>query len=296
MFQLLEVSEVGAILTQNGACLEVQLPKCESPLRRIPFEELDVLLLSQSALTLTGGALAELGRARVAVVCCNRTCLPVSCMLPMFVDSTSHYANLMAQMAMSQPQRKRLWQALIRAKVAGQAAVLRRFRNSDALRGAAAMVQSGDASGEEARAAALYWRTLALFPKRCREADDDNRLFNYLYTILYAAVARQLCAHGISPQLGLHHENRYNAFRLASDIMEPFRPAADSAILQFIGVHEPPRMLDSGSKRALCALAFAQRLRVGEQSFALFDAIRQTVCSYRKILETGKGTLQLPIW
>ena len=296
MFQLLEVSEVGAILTQNGACLEVQLPKCENLLRRIPFEELDVLLLSQPALTLTGGVLAELGRARVAVVCCDRTCLPVSCLLPMFVDSTSHYANLMAQMAMSLPQRKRLWQTLIRAKIAGQAAVLRRFRNSDVLQGVAAMVQSGDASGEEARAAALYWRTLALFPRRCREADDDNRLFNYLYTIIYAAVARQLCAHGISPQLGLHHENRYNAFRLASDIMEPFRPAADCAILQFIVEHEPPRLLDSGSKRSLCALAFGQRLRVGEQNLALFDAIGQTIRSYRKILETGKGTLQVPIW
>jgi len=138
-----------------------------------------------------------------------------------------------AQAALSDDLRNDLWADIVRAKLEAQAAVVRAEGFSDdAMLEFARAVLPGDRGNVEAQAARLYWRLL--FDERFRRrrfGDEPNGLLNYGYAILRATVARQICAAGLHPSLGLHHHNRFNAFCLVDDLMEPFRPAVDSAVL-----------------------------------------------------------------
>lgn len=294
MFRIVEITSRPVRLSIEGRCLTVS-DHNGHVLERAPLDELDALILAQPAVSLTGEILSEFGKRRIALVCCDSSYSPTACMLPSFVECTIRRNVLAAQCRQTAPLLKRIWQCLISKKIEGEARILRKFRKSNLLDRLPSQVKSGDKGNLESRAAVIYWSHLNIFPHRDRIAEDANRLLNYAYTILFSATARYLLAAGMEPRIGLHHSNPNNPFCLASDLMEPYRPIADECVIDVLAENNQRSELDFRTRRSLCNKLSEYRVPMNGQNFKFFDAIRQTVLSYRHIfMEDKKSKLLLP--
>ena len=237
-----------AYLSTKYTQLEIRLPEVEknstlpesfkaSAVKQIPIEDIGVVVLDNKQITITQGALSELLDNNVALISCDEHRMPVGLMLPL-AGNTTQSERFRHQIEASLPLKKQLWQQTIQAKIANQAAILKKYTGTEVrcMKVWAADVKSGDTENMEARAAAYYWKNL--FPidnfTRDREGAAPNNLLNYGYAILRAVVARSLVASGLLPTLGIHHHNRYNAYCLADDIMEPYRPYVDELVYKII--------------------------------------------------------------
>ncbi len=212
--------------------------KTES-VRTIPVEDIGVMVLDNKQITLTQGLMEALLVNNTAVVSCDARSMPAGLLLPLS-GNTIQQERFTDQINSSLPLRKQLWQQTIKAKIENQAAVLRKHTSAESkcMNVWASDVKSGDSDNLEGRAAAYYWKNLFVpyIDKfvRGREAAPPNNLFNYGYAILRALVARALVSSGLLPTLGIHHHNRYNAYCLADDIMEPYRPYVDELVLSIV--------------------------------------------------------------
>ncbi len=197
----------------------------------VPIEDLGVLVVDHQACSYTHGALTALAENNVAVVVCGPNHHPAALLLP--AEGYSLQAeSIAAQAAASEAVRNRLWREIVRAKINAQADLLERLKlEAGGLRNLAGRVRTGDPQNLEAQAAQRYWR-VAMGPgfRRDRDGAPPNNLLNHGYMVLRAATARAICGAGLCPSLGLHHRNRYNAFVLADDLMEPLRPFVDAAV------------------------------------------------------------------
>lgn len=228
-------------------------------------------------------------------VTCDRNLLPVAMMLPLDGHSTQA-ERFIAQAAAPAPLRKRLWKQIVRAKIAAQGRLLQRLHGDDAgLAALAAMVRSGDTANVEARASRRYWKRLFDDPtfRRRRETDDQNRMLNYGYAVLRAIVARAICAAGLHPTLGLHHHNRYNAFCLADDLIEPLRPLVDRAVVEAMSECDGRTELDKKAKHLLLS-ALTGRVMVGGEQRTLFDATARVAASLADVYLGQAKQLDLP--
>ena len=206
-----------------------------------PIEDIGIVVLDNRQITLTQGLLEALLENNCAVITCDSHRMPVGLMLPL-CGNTIQSERFQCQIAASQPLRKQLWQQTIKAKIDNQARALSICSQVEVrcMQRWSEDVKSGDAGNLEARAAAYYWKnffspipTLKDFT-RDREGTPPNNLLNYGYAILRAVVARALVSSGMLPTLGIHHHNRYNAYCLADDIMEPFRPYVDELVFGIV--------------------------------------------------------------
>lgn len=238
-----------AYLNVRLAQLEIRLPEVEkndslpepfkaSAVKRIPIEDIGVVVLDNKQITITQGALGALLDNNVAVVTCDEHRMPSGLMLPL-EGNTTQSERFCDQIEASLPLKKQLWQQTIQAKILNQSSVLYRQRGLDCgnMEAWAKQVKSGDADNLEGRAAAFYWQNLFGEIKgfrRDREGVPPNNLLNYGYAILRAVVARSLVGSGLLPTLGIHHHNRYNAYCLADDIMEPYRPYVDKLVAEIV--------------------------------------------------------------
>jgi CRISPR-associated protein Cas1 len=212
----------------------------ENSVRTIPVEDIGVVILDHKQITITSGLLEALLENNTAVITCNSSRMPVGLMLPL-EGNTTQSERFTAQIEASLPLKKQLWQQTVQAKIENQAAVLKlKNEGIEKLRNVpignmlawVGQVKSGDSDNLEARAAAYYWANL--FPNFTRGQDGapPNNLLNYGYAILRAVIARSLVASGLLPTFGIHHHNRYNAYCLADDIMEPYRPFVDKLVVE----------------------------------------------------------------
>lgn len=212
--------------------------KTES-VRTIPVEDIGVVVLDNKQITLTQGVMEALLANNTAVVSCDARSMPAGLLLPLS-GNTIQQERFTDQINSSLPLRKQLWQQTIKAKIENQAAVLRKHTSAESkcMNVWASDVKSGDSDNLEGRAAAYYWKNLFVpyIDKfvRGREAAPPNNLLNYGYAILRALIARALVSSGLLPTLGIHHHNRYNAYCLADDIMEPYRPYVDELVLSIV--------------------------------------------------------------
>ncbi|MDY5091635.1 MAG: type II CRISPR-associated endonuclease Cas1 [Prevotella sp.] len=206
-----------------------------------PIEDIGVVVLDNRRITITQGLLEALLENNCAVITCDSHSLPVGLMLPLYGNSTQN-ERFRYQLDASQPLRKQLWQQTIKAKIENQAAVLSACSGVPIknMKRWADDVRSGDPDNVEGHAAAYYWRYffnnitgLENFTRN-REGMAPNNLLNYGYAILRAVVARALVTSGLLPTLGIHHHNRYNAYCLADDIMEPYRPYVDELVFAIV--------------------------------------------------------------
>lgn len=206
-----------------------------------PIEDIGVVVLDNRRITITQGLLESLLENNCAVITCDSHSLPVGLMLPLYGNSTQN-ERFRDQLDASQPLKKQLWQQTIKMKISNQAAVLATCtgKNSPTMLRWADDVRSGDPDNVEGRAAAYYWKNLFAGIDgledftRSREGEAPNNLLNYGYAILRAIVARALVSSGMLPTLGIHHHNRYNAYCLADDIMEPYRPYVDELVYSIV--------------------------------------------------------------
>lgn len=253
--------------------------KAES-VRTVPIEDIGVVVLDNKQLTITQGALEALLENNSAVVTCDSNRMPAGLMLPLCGNTTQN-ERFRDQLDASLPLKKQLWQQTVQAKIANQAAVLKECRAAETRNMLKWVdeVRSGDADNLEARAAAYYWANMFTNFKRDREGEPPNNLLNYGYAILRAVVARGLVSSGLLPTLGIHHHNRYNAYCLADDIMEPYRPYVDRLVVAMFdsGIE----VLDKEAKMQLLGLPVTEVV-VGGQRSPLMVAVGLTTSSLYK--------------
>ncbi|MFN7021413.1 MAG: type II CRISPR-associated endonuclease Cas1 [Phycisphaerales bacterium] len=253
-----------------------------------PIEEIAVVVLSSRMVTCTLPVLDAMMRHGAAVVVCDRAMHPSGMMLPL-AGHFQQTRRMIAQATAGAPARKQVWRQIVVAKVRAQAATLEVVRGHDGgLRALAAGVRSGDAGNVEARAAQRYWPVLFDDPdfRRRTAAPDQNRMLNYGYAVLRAAVGRALVAAGLHPSLGVHHHARENAFCLADDLMEPYRPLVDAEVVEIVGEMGGDVALDGPVKARLVGVLH-ERLehggRGGEARPAL-EWIARSAASLARIL------------
>ena len=252
--------------------------------RTIPIEDIGVVVLDHSQITITQGLLEALLENNCAIITCDKNRLPVGLMLPLCGNTTQN-ERFRYQLTASQPLKKQLWQQTVQQKIANQAAVLEsRGIVAKNMRAWVGEVRSGDADNMEARAAAYYWS--ALFPefdnfRRDREGAPPNNLLNYGYAIVRALVARSLVISGLLPTWGIHHHNRYNAYCLADDVMEPYRSYVDKLVCDIVSSGIDCSALTTDLKAQLLSLPVVEVNIQGRRS-PLMVAVAQTTASLYK--------------
>lgn len=285
-----------AYLSLRDAQLVIKLPEVEKAdilsedFKKVneitrPIEDIGVVVLSHKQITITSGALEALLENNCAVITCDSKSMPVGLLLSL-VGNTTQNERFRDQLNASQPLRKQLWQQTIQYKIRNQATILSQYSDAETkcMQVWANDVRSGDPDNLEARAAVYYWKSLfGHIPGFIRDRDGvaPNNLLNYGYAILRAVVARSLVASGLLPTLGIHHHNRYNAYCLADDIMEPYRPYVDRLVHDIIEQYGVDVELSKDIKAELLSIPTLDVVIGGKRS-PLMVATSQTTASLYK--------------
>ena len=249
-----------------------------------PIEDIGVIVLDHKQITITSGVLEAFLENNCAVLTCDSKSMPVGLLLPLHGNTTQN-ERFRQQLDASLPLSKQLWQQTVKAKIENQAAVLKECTGEEikCMRVWAANVRSGDPDNQEARAAAYYWKNLFRIEGFTRDRDGipPNNLLNYGYAILRAVVARGLVASGLLPTLGIHHHNRYNAYCLGDDIMEPYRPYVDRLVYSIVRQGGNYAELTKELKVRLLTIPTLETNIAGKRS-PLMIAVGQTTASLYK--------------
>lgn len=273
-----------AYLSLKNKLLLVRLEKHDGEPEQsttIPIEDIGFVVLDHRQITITHGALSALLDNNASVITCNESHMPVGLMLPL-EGNTVQSERFQEQLSASLPLRKQLWQQTVQQKILNQAALLRELHGTETgnMQHWAADVHSGDSTNLEGRAAAFYWSQM--FPTlpnftRSREGEYPNNLLNYGYAILRAVIARALVGSGMLPTLGIHHHSRYNAYCLADDIMEPYRPFVDRLVVETMSECCDVEVTTNIKRRLLTVPTLD--VRIGGQRSPLMVAASQTTAS-----------------
>lgn len=262
----------------------------------IPIEDIGVLLLDHPQITITQPTLSKLLYHNAAVITCNDTHHPVGLLLNLD-GHTLQSQRYKAQIEASAPLKKQLWQQTIEAKIANQATVLaKQGIKNKLLLNLSKTVKSGDAGNHEAQAANYYWKNI--FPdlekfKREREGTPPNNLLNYGYAIVRAMMARSLVGSGLLPTLGIFHRNQYNAYCLADDMMEPYRPYVDEVVCGLVDSNKKALEINTNIKKQLLAIP-AMDVYINNESSPMMVAMQRTTASLVKCFEGEQRKLLFP--
>lgn len=292
MLYVVEVSQETAALRVRDGCLAITTE--DGRIKTAPLTEIGLVLLSSPHATCSVATLAELSQQGTPVVVCDRTMKPAGMMLP-FRGHHEIATRISAQALASVPLRRRLWKALIKSKITGQAATLMESIGSDhGLPRLVRRVRSGDPENIEATAARRYWKHLfgSAFRRR-RGAGIANKMLDYSYAVLRAAVVRGICAAGLHPSLGIKHHHRANAFALADDLIEPFRPKVDSVVFRTLRTSEGEEDLTPSIKRRLVGCLDEKVPFHGEQR-SVTDGIMHSATSMAGAFLGSHAQLSLP--
>lgn len=273
--------------------LVIELPDAKPEPVKItrPIEDIGLLVIESHSVTLTSALISALLDNNVALITCDDKHMPSGLLLPLS-GNTIQSERFQNQINASLPIRKQMWQQTVEAKIRNQGAVLKIWNSSDTscMEQWSNSVKSNDSDNLEGRAAAFYWRNLfeenPSFTRR-RAADEPNSLFNYGYAILRAVIARALVGSGLLPTLGIHHHNRYNAYCLADDIMEPYRPYVDHLVMTIIRGSEETPSLTSEVKKRLLQIPVLD-VNMGKMKRPLMVAASMTTASVAKCF-SGEG-------
>lgn len=273
--------------------------KCEST-RTIPIEDIGVVILDNRRITITQGLLDALLNNNCAVITCDSRNMPIGLLLPLASNSIQH-ERFCSQLSASTSLRKQLWMQTIRAKIENQTAMLRKYSQQETkcMDVWAEQVKSGDPQNLEGRAAAYYWKHI-FQPYidhfvRDREGEFPNSLLNYGYAIIRAIIARALVGSGLLPTMGIHHHNRYNAYCLADDIMEPYRPYVDEIVLDIVKDNPNEEHITPEIKRKLLSLPTKEVFINGKRS-PLMVAATTTAASLVRCFSGEMRKISYPIF
>ena len=266
--------------------------------KTIPIEDIGVVVLDNRQITMTSGIIEQLLENNVAVITCDSHSMPAGLLLPL-EGHTLQQERFQKQLEASLPLRKQLWQQTVSAKISNQAAMLK-YASGEQARNMiiwSNQVRSGDPDNLEGRAAAYYWknlfRELPYFVRGQFEAPPNN-LLNYGYARLRGVIARALVASGLLPTLGIHHHNRYNAYCLADDIMEPYRPIVDKIVYDYCDSRNDwSPQLTMDAKKELLGIPVADVVIDGRRS-PLMIAASTTTSSLAKCFNSETKILLYP--
>lgn len=262
----------------------------DGELKSVPIEDIGLLILDHQQITITSGVIAKMLEKNVAIVTCDASHHPTGLMLNLD-GHTLQSRQFAAQLDASLPMKKQLWQQTVTAKIYNQATLLKQLNKENKyLINLAKDVKSGDSENHEAKAASYYWKNL--FPpsigfRRDRYGMPPNNMLNYGYAILRAVVARCLVGSGLLPTSGIFHRNQYNAYCLADDIMEPYRPFVDKLVCALTDPLEPTFDLTPELKKSLLTIS-AMDVFIDGQKSPLMIAVQRTTASLAKCFE-GKA-------
>lgn len=286
---VLEISELGCHIATHRGFITLSVKGEE--INRIPFEHITSIITKAHGITYTQNLLIKLAQHNIPVVLSDKSFMPISMILPI----GAHHAtakHLLAQVAVKASHKNLLWKKLIQSKIKWQIAVLNKLGIEHQLTPLIDKVNSGDTRNIEAQAARKYW-TLLFGDVFRRDPDGftPNDMLNYGYTIFRSELARQVCATGLHPALGIHHKHPHNTFCLVDDLIEPFRPLIDLFVYQCMefGEHE----LNQTIKRELCK-QLNQSVRVSNQWLNVSDSMKLLAQSLSKAYLNNTTTLKLP--
>ena len=289
--RIIEVSTPARLSVKHA---QLVIEREDSEPATVPIEDIGALILDHPAITHTQGVLTACAKNNVAILVCDERHLPGSVLLPMEGNSLQS-KTIALQTSVAEPVRKRLWQAIIQAKIREQAKVLSSTKgNADPLPAYVNKVRSGDPENIEAQAARIYWvRLFGEDFRRDPDASGTNALLNYGYAIIRAAVARALVGAGLHPSIGLHHHNQYDSFALADDLVEPYRPLVDLKVYELRRNSSSAPKVDKESKKSLLD-CLAWECQLGERRLPMMVALHYYTASLRRVLAGSDKTLEIP--
>jgi CRISP-associated protein Cas1 len=271
-----------AYLSTKNEQLVVSYPNNEQPEKTVPIEDIGFVVLEDPQITISNRLLEKLTNNNAAVIHCNQQHMPIGLIMPLSANSTPN-ERFRYQLEASVPLKKNLWQQTIQAKILNQAALLdiRKVPVAN-MKHWAKEVTSGDTLNHEARAAAYYWQHLfgPVGHKRHRYGEAPNNLLNYGYAILRAVCARALVSSGMLPIMGIHHTNKYNAYCLADDVMEPYRPFVDELVCHIMEHFDDYTELTTAIKKELLQIPVLDVVIDGKKSPLMIAMSRTTHSLY----------------
>ena len=273
--------------------------KSETREGTVPIEEIGFIILDHPEIYISMPAMNLLIENNSAVIICNRNHLPNG----QFLNLNSHHIQqeiFKNQIEASLPLKKQLWQQTIIEKITNQGILLQKITGQkNSLDFLASKVLSGDSSNMEGVAASQYWKsffeTTDIAFKRERFGDYPNNFLNYGYAILRAATARALSGSGLLNTLGIHHKSKYNAFALADDIMEPFRPLVDEKVFEIIKQYEE-QDLNTKIKADLLQI-LTRTVYFEDEKSPLMVALQKTASSLQQCYTGERKKIKYPkLW
>jgi CRISPR-associated protein Cas1 len=258
-----------------------------------PIEDIGIVMIENPMVHITIPLLNALANNNVGVVFCDNKFMPNSMLMPLETN-TIQQEIYRTQFEASQPTKKRIWKDIIENKIRNQSVLLDKLGlDGNLLKPYYMNVLSGDSDNREGAAAKVYWKQI--FGEqfiRNRNGSPPNSLLNYGYTILRAAVARALLGSGLFPAVGIFHRNRYNAFPLADDVMEPYRPFVDFAVKQIYDFSSNDE-LNKKNKEFLIRVLFSD-VKIKKQIRPLQIALSITTASLTKAFKDKKENIVFP--
>ncbi len=256
----------------------------------IPVEDIGVVILDHYGVSISQYLISKLLENNVAVIFCNEKHHPTGMLLNLDGNQLQS-EKFRAQIQASIPLKKNLWRQTVSSKIYNQAKLLqKKGKETRNMLAWSKRVNSGDTKNYESRAAVYYWKNM--FPEemnfyRDRFGDPPNNLLNYGYAILRAVVARSLTGSGLLPTLGIHHRNKYNAYCLADDVMEPYRPYVDKTVCELFNSGTETNTLNTEIKTKLLNIPAMEIYIAGKRS-PLMVGVQRTTSSLAKCFE-GKS-------
>lgn len=282
-----------AYLSTRNEQLVVNFPEDEKKQATIPIEDLGFIVLEDPQITITNGLLTKLVQNKTAVITCDKQHLPCSFLQPL-VGHSEQTERIRYQLNASAPLKKNLWQQTVTNKIENQASHLSKLgKNALKLKRWASQVKSGDSENHEAIAAAHYFQNIFDIEgfSRNQKGIPPNNLLNYGYAILRAVAARAIVGSGMLPTVGIFHSNKYNAFCLADDVMEPYRPFVDSLIFEIVCSGEDFEELNTDLKSILLSIPAMDVKIDGKKSPLMVAMSRTTNSLYECFLGTSRKIL-----
>ena len=284
------------IVIENPANISVrnsQLIIKTSKEHSLAIEDISSILIESRQSSISVAALSELGKKGCAVYVCDEKHMPCAVLEP-FHRYSRELPVLYSQLDMTEPQKKRLWQSIVRGKIMNQGRCLELIghtTDSTKLYAMSENVKSGDSENTEASAAQIYFRTV--FGTDFNRSDDNgiNAALNYGYSILRGAIARQIAVYGLNPVIGIHHRSTFNSFNLADDLIEPFRPIVDLLVANHFLAEDD--LLPEGKRLLLNTLNLDVLL--GGRHFSVGYAIECFVQCFANAISLKSTTLEVPV-
>lgn len=292
--RIVEVSQPSRLYIKNKQlCVDQDKIQVAS----IPVEDLGILLLVHPAITLTQTVVIQCQQHNTIIIFCDRKHLPYSVILPISEGHSLHHKELHQQIALGKANRKRLWQQIVKCKIAHQIQTLEFAGQATAqLKRMPKKVKSGDPDNIEAQAAQRYWRLLFgdAF-RRDQDAEGINAMLNYGYAIMRALIARAIVGTGLHPTIGIHHSNQYNSLCLADDLMEPMRPWVDKLVWQMVCQEEMQPTVSPITKQPFLKL-LTTSINWNDKNMPLMIASHHYLAQLKKCYSNKTLMMEFPKW